>query len=86
MNRKEQEELYKQTLSEVLDVLEGGDIALDFTELPSAVTTIRIIADIAGKALKNITETRKMLDALEKRFNVVYNSREWHLENKEATK
>ena len=64
MNREEQEELYKQTLSEVLDVLEGGDIALDFTELPSAVTTIRIIANIAGNALKDITETRKLLDAL----------------------
>jgi len=76
MNREEQEELYKQTLSELLDVIEGGDIALDFAELPSAVTTIRIIADIAVGALKNITETRKLLDALHRRVDAVYDRRE----------
>ncbi len=58
------EDYYEQILSEVLEVLEGGDVALDFEERPSAATTIRIIADIAGNALKGLRATRELLDAL----------------------
>lgn len=64
MNTIEQEERYKQILSDVLDVLEGGDVALDLPDMPGAAVTIRIIADIAGGALKNINESRELLDAL----------------------
>ena len=64
MTEEKQVDYYEQILSEVLDVLEGGDIALDFEEMPSAATTIRIIADIAGNALKGMRATRELLDAL----------------------
>lgn len=58
-------EHYKELLREILDTLEGGDVALDFENAPSAATTIRIIADVAGNALRGIEaieELRKMLD------------------------
>jgi hypothetical protein len=55
---------YENILCELLEVLEGGDVALDFEEMPSAATTIRIIADIAGNALKGLRATRELLDAL----------------------
>ena len=64
MTEEKQVDYYEQILSEVLEVLEGGDIALDFEEMPSAATTIRIIADIAGNALKGMRATRELLDAL----------------------
>jgi predicted deacylase len=49
----------------VIDVLEGGDVALDFEEYsPSAATTIRIIASIAGNALKGVRAIRELSDAL----------------------
>ena len=58
-------EQYKRILREILDTLEGGDVALDFEDAPSAATTIRIIADIAGNALRgieSIEELKKILD------------------------
>lgn len=61
----ESTEHYKRILREVLDVLEGGDVSLDFEDAPSAATTIRIIAGIAGNALRGveaIEELQKMLD------------------------
>lgn len=64
MTEEKQVDYYEQILSEVLEVLEGGDVALDFEEMPSAATTIRIIADIAGNALKGMRATRELLDAL----------------------
>jgi len=61
----EENERYKRILREILDTLEGGDVSLDFENAPSAATTIRIIADIAGNALRGleaIEELQKMLD------------------------
>ena len=61
----EETEHYKELLREILNTLEGGDVALDFEDAPSAATTIRVIADIAGNALrgiKAIEELQKMLD------------------------
>tara|TARA_R100000353_G_C6415913_1_gene171718 strand:- start:181 stop:468 length:288 start_codon:yes stop_codon:yes gene_type:complete len=58
------EDYYEQILCEVLDVLEGGDIALDFEEMPAAATTIRIIAKIAGDALTGVRATKELLDKL----------------------
>jgi len=58
-------EQYKRILREILDTLEGGDVALDFEDAPSAATTLRIIADIAGNALRGveaIEELQKMLN------------------------
>lgn len=87
MGKMEQEEHYKRILIEVLDVLEGGDVALDFPDLPGAATTIRIIADIAGGALKDINESRKLLDALQNKLGALYNPQNpYPFEYKEATK
>jgi|TARA_R100000479_G_C6392886_1_gene205945 hypothetical protein len=61
----ESTEDYKRILREILDTLEGGDVSLDFEDAPSAATTIRIIADIAGNALRGveaIEELQKMLN------------------------
>ena len=58
-------EHYKRILREILDTLEGGDVSLDFEDAPSAATTIRIIADIAGNALRGveaIEELQQMID------------------------
>ena len=60
------EDYYEQILCEVLDVLEGGDIALDFENSPSAATTIRIIAKIAGDALIGVISTKELLDMINK--------------------
>ena len=61
----ESTEHYKRILREILDTLEGGDVSLDFEDAPSAATTLRIIADIAGNALRGveaIEELQKMLN------------------------
>ena len=47
-------ENYKRILHEILAILEGGDVSLDFEHAPSAATTLRIITDIAGNALRGI--------------------------------
>jgi len=61
-----QEEEYEEILNQVIDVLEGGDVALDFEEYsPSAATTIRIIASIAGNALDGIRAIRELNDAIQ---------------------
>ena len=60
------EDYYEQILCEVLDVLEGGDIALDFEDSPSAATTIRIIAKIAGDALIGVRAIRELSDMINK--------------------
>ena len=57
-------EQYKRILREILDTLEGGDVSLDFEDMPSAATTIRIIADIAGNALRGIEAIERMHEAL----------------------
>lgn len=62
----EQEDYYEQILCEVLDVLEGGDVALDFEEMPAAATTIRIIAKIAGDALTGMRAIRELSDMINK--------------------
>ena len=58
-------EQYKKVLEELNVVLEGGDVALDFEDAPSAATTLRIISDIVGNALRGIKvveELKKILD------------------------
>ena len=47
---------YRKLLEELNDILEGGDVSLDFEDMPSAATTIRIISDIVGNALRGIDE------------------------------
>ena len=62
MNMSEQ---YKKILEELNAILEGGDVALDFEDAPSAATTLRIISDIVGNALRGIKvveELKKILD------------------------
>ena len=58
-------EQYKKILEELNAILEGGDVALDFEDMPSAATTLRIISDIVGNALRGIKvveELKKILD------------------------
>lgn len=58
-------EQYKKILEELNAILEGGDVALDFEDAPSAATTLRIISDIVGNALRGIKvveELKKILD------------------------
>jgi len=62
-------EHYKRILREILDTLEGGDVALDFEDMPSAATTIRIIANIAGNALHGVETIEKLYKALNKPFD-----------------
>ena len=57
-------EQYKRILREILDTLEGGDVALDFEDAPSAATTLRIIANIAGTALRGVEEIEKLHEVL----------------------
>ena len=47
---------YRRLLEELNDILEGGDVSLDFEDMPSAGTTLRIISDIVGNALRGIDE------------------------------
>jgi len=59
-------EQYKTILREILDTLEGGDVSLDFETMPSAATTIRIIADIAGNALRDVEAIEELQKILNK--------------------
>tara|TARA_R100001510_G_scaffold57229_1_gene64656 strand:- start:4362 stop:4616 length:255 start_codon:yes stop_codon:yes gene_type:complete len=76
MGMTEQERRYQQILEDVLEVLEGGDVALDLEDMPGAGVTIRIMADIAGNALKNMKATRELLDALHRKIDTVVKRRE----------
>ena len=53
-------EQYKRILRKILDTLEGGDVSLDFEDAPSAATTLRIIANIAGTALRGVEEIEEL--------------------------
>ena len=53
-------------LDEINAILEGGDVVLDFEHSPSKATTLRIISDIVGNALRGMKEREKLLDALNK--------------------
>lgn len=64
----EQTEHYKRILTEILDTLEGGDVSLDFEDKPSAATTIRIIANIAGTALRGIEAAEELAIAMNRIF------------------
>lgn len=57
-------EQYKRILREILDILEGGDVSLDFEDAPSAATTLRIIANIAGTALRGVEAIEELHEAL----------------------
>ena len=59
---------YIELLREILDTLEGGDVSLDFENMPSAATTIRIISDIVGNALRGITAIEEIAIAMNKAF------------------
>ena len=61
-------EQYKRILREILDTLEGGDVSLDFEDAPSAATTIRIIANIAGTALRGVESIEELKGILDKEF------------------
>ena len=56
----------KDIFCEILDVLEGGDRALDFEDDCVTATTIRIIAKMAGDALGGLDAHQNLLEALYK--------------------
>ena len=55
----------KEVFALILDVLEGGDRAIDFENDETTATTIRIIAQIAGNAYGGIEAHQKLLEALQ---------------------
>ena len=69
-------EQYKRILREILDTLEGGDVALDFEDAPSAATTLRIIANIAGTALRGVESIEELKRILDKEFGDEDNHKE----------
>lgn len=69
MSEQKRKEHYKRLLCEILDTLEGGDVALDFEDMPSAATTLRIIADIAGNALRGFQFIEALADKLDREYN-----------------
>ena len=71
-----QQEHYKRLLREILDTLEGGDASLDFEDMPSAATTIRIIANIAGTALRGIESIEELKRILDKEYGDEDNHKE----------
>ena len=55
----------KEVFALILDVLEGGDRAIDFEGATSTTaTTIRIIAKIAADAYDGLNANQKLLEAL----------------------
>ena len=69
-------EQYKKILEELNAILEGGDVALDFEDAPSAATTLRIISDIVGNALRGI----KVVEELKKILDKAYGDEDMHKE------
>ena len=69
-------EQYKRILREILDTLEGGDASLDFEDAPSAATTLRIIANIAGTALRGVESIEELKRILDKEFGDEDNHKE----------
>ena len=59
-------EQYKRILREILDTLEGGDVSLDFEDAPSAATTLRIIANIAGTALHGVEAIEELQQVIDR--------------------
>ena len=55
---------YELLLEEVADILEGGDVVHDLYSIPSAATTISIVADTVNNALKGIRAIRDMQNGL----------------------
>lgn len=61
---EKEDKQFVDILDEINAILEGGDVALDFEHSPSKATTLRIISDIVGNALRGMKESKKLLDAL----------------------
>ena len=55
---------YEQLLEEVTDILEGGEVVHDLYSIPSAATTISIIADTVNNALKGVRAIRDLQNGL----------------------
>tara|TARA_R100000329_G_scaffold143734_1_gene127941 strand:+ start:168 stop:410 length:243 start_codon:yes stop_codon:yes gene_type:complete len=54
----------KNMYCQILDVIENGDRALDFTTDATTATTIRIIAQIASNAFDGIEAEESVLEGL----------------------
>ena len=54
----------KEVYALILDVLEGGDRALDFENDVTTATTIRIIAKLAGDAYDGLVAHQKLLGGM----------------------
>jgi hypothetical protein len=63
------DETYKAIMEDISDILEGGDVALDFEDSPHCQSVIRIIMLIASNELlqmKAIEETIELFKELNK--------------------
>ena len=72
-------EQFKMVLEELNEVLEGGDIALDFEDEPSASVILRIISNIVGDALRAIKthqDLLKMLNAIDTNNHAINDHKE----------
>jgi hypothetical protein len=54
--------VYEYLMETICDLLENGDVAMDFEEKPAQAQTIRILAKIVGDELEGIRARAWMFD------------------------
>ena len=68
--RRKMREQYKGLLEDICDILEGGDVALDFEDAPHKATTIGCIMAIVSNELSNMRATDELFSSLAKVLKV----------------
>ena len=53
---------YKAIMEDISDILEGGDVALDFEGSPHCQSVIRIITLIVSNELRQMKATEEMIE------------------------
>ena len=53
---------YKAIMEDISDILEGGDVALDFEDSPHCQSVIRIITLIVSNELRQMKATEEMIE------------------------
>ena len=69
-------EQYRTIHRDILDTREGEEVSRDFEDAPSAATTIRIIANIAGTALRGVEEIEELKESLDRTIDDAIKRRE----------
>jgi|TARA_R100000278_G_scaffold26745_1_gene24522 hypothetical protein len=65
MNRKEADKMMTDLLSEISDVLEGGDVRLDFEDWPAYAVIIDSINALVSHHLRSLQSFNEMMGILE---------------------